>query len=82
MDDGVDAVERPADSAGVAHVTHDELDIRIEVRGPRGRAVHLLDEAVERTDAMPLRKELVGEVRADEAGAARDQDQFSQIASR
>ena len=75
-------MERAADCVGVTDVADDELDIGIEVCGPRRRAVHLLDEAVERTNAMPLRKELVGEVRADEAGTARDQDQFSQIASR
>jgi hypothetical protein len=36
--------------------------------------VYLRSELVERADAVAVREELVGEVRADEAGAAGDED--------
>ena len=81
VDDRVDTPQRLAHDAGVAHVSDDELHVRIEVRRPRVRPVHLLDEAVEGADAVAVRKELVRQVRPDEAGAASDQDQLSQIAS-
>jgi hypothetical protein len=36
--------------------------------------VHLRREVVERADPVAVREQLVGEVRADEAGAAGDED--------
>jgi hypothetical protein len=76
--DRVDAVERPVHRAAVAHVAHHQLDLGIEVLGAApvgGRvAVHLLRERVERPHAMAVSQEQVGEVRADEARAAGDQD--------
>jgi hypothetical protein len=76
--DRVDPVERPVHRAAVAHVAHHQLDLGIEVLGAApvgGRvAVHLLRERVERPHAMAVSQEQVGEVRADEARAAGDQD--------
>src|SRR5262249_11839568 len=46
----------------------------VEVGRPRRVPVHLRVEVVERTHLVSLGKQAVGEVRADEAGPARDQD--------
>lgn len=76
MEDGVDAVERPFDRRRVPHVSDDELDVRGEVRGPPAIAAMNLRcqvQVIERAYAIPVREQLVGQVRADEAGATGDQ---------
>ena len=74
MDDGIDAVERPPHRLRVAHVADLQLDVGREVLRPPGAAVHLRGEVVERAHAVPAREQLVGEMRADEARAAGDED--------
>jgi hypothetical protein len=74
VDDGVDAVERVANRVVVANVAVDELDVLGEVGRSRGVRMHLRIEAVERAHAMAFGKEAIGEMGADEAGAACDQD--------
>ncbi len=78
MDDGVDPVDRAADDVGVAHVAGNQLDVSVQIVGPLGAVVHLLDEAVEHAHAVSGSDELVGEVRADEAGSAGDEDALGQ----
>ena len=71
----VDAVERASDRIRVAHVAAEQLDVGVKIRGPPGiGAVHLRRQIVERADAMSVPQQFVGEMRPDEAGAARDQD--------
>jgi hypothetical protein len=71
---GLDAVERATDGSVVADVADVELDGRSEVVRTISVRVHLAIEVVERPHLVPLGEEPVGEVRADEAGAARDED--------
>ena len=78
MHDRVDAVERAANRIGVAHVADDELDVGGEILGPRHVAVHLRDQRVERAHAIAAREQRVGEMRADEARAARDENVLRQ----
>ena len=74
MDDGVDAVERAPDRVGVADVSDLELDVGREVVRASRALVHLRRQVVECAHAISAREQLVGEVRADEARAARDED--------
>jgi hypothetical protein len=74
MDDGVDAVERTPDRVGIADVSDLELHVRREVVGTRRSFVNLRRHVVEGAHAIAARQELVGEVRADEARAARDEN--------
>ena len=66
----------PVDGAGdgvrVAHVALDELGARVEVVGPL--AVRGLEQRVEHADLVALLQQRVDDVRADEAGAAGDED--------
>jgi hypothetical protein len=71
--DRVDAVERAAEDFGVAYVADDELDLVVQVLGPLRVAVYLLHEAVEGAYRVAGGEELVGQVRADEPGAAGDE---------
>ena len=75
--DGVDALERAPDGLVVADVADLELDRRVEVVRPLPVRVDLRIEVVERPNLVPLREQPVGQVRADEAGAAGDQDRAS-----
>ena len=77
VDDRVGAVERAAHGLGVADVADHELHLRAQVVRPRPALVHLLGEVVERPHAVPAGEQRVGEVRADEARAAGDQDELS-----
>ena len=74
MDDGVDSVECAPHGVGVANVSDLKLDVRREVLGPNDPFVNLRRQVVERADAVSVREQLVGEVRADEARAAGDED--------
>ncbi len=76
----LDAVERLRHGLPVADVAHEQLGLRVEVRGTlRARAVHLRIQVVEHAHAMARRDEGVHEVRADEAGAAGHQDPHAAI---
>ena len=77
VDHRVDALERAADDLGVADVARNELDLGVEVVGPLRVAVHLLDQHVESAHGIPRSQQLVGEVGADEARTAGDQDALS-----
>jgi hypothetical protein len=75
--DGVDADEGLVDGAGVEHVADAQVDLGGEVGGADGvGTVHVRDEGVEDAHAMAAAQELVGQVGADEAGAAGDEDEF------
>jgi hypothetical protein len=75
MDDRVDPGERLPHRVGIAHVADPKLDVGSEISGPRAAAVHLRREIVERAYAVAAREQLVGEVRADEARAAGDENE-------
>ena len=66
----------------VADVADLKLDVRGEILRPAAVAVHLRLERVERPHTVPAREQLVGEMRADEARAARDQDLLRQRRAR
>jgi len=72
--DGVDTVERTPDSFMVADVSDLQLDLAVEVIGPAADGMNLGIEVVEGSDLVPLGQKPVGEVRADEAGAAGDEN--------
>jgi hypothetical protein len=74
VDDRVDAVEGIPHRITVAHVAGLELHLRVEVVRRLAVRVHLRVEVVERAHLVAVGEEPVGEVRADEAGAAGDQD--------
>jgi len=80
MDDGVDAVEPAPDRILVANVAGEELDAAREIR--RRPVVDLRMQRVERANAVAARKQLVGEMRADEAGAAGYEDVLRQLPAR
>ena len=82
MNDRVDAVECAPKRVGVANVTLDELDVAGEIRRASFVAVNLRDQCVERAYAVTAREQLVGEMRADEARAARDEDPIRQLRAR
>src|SRR3954469_15587870 len=79
MKDGIDAVERAAEGRAVAHVAHDEVGVWMKIGRTRGVAVHLRIQNVEHSYAVSARDEVVGEMRADEARAARDQDLHASV---
>ena len=72
--DGVDALERAPDGLVVADVADLELDGRVEVLRSLPVRVDLRIEVVEGPNLVPLREQPVGQMRADEAGTAGDQD--------
>jgi len=74
VDDGVDTVERAPDRLSIADVSDLELDVGREVVRASGAFVNLRRQVVECAHAIPAREQLVGEVRADEARATRDED--------
>jgi hypothetical protein len=74
MDDCVDAVERSTNRVTVTHVSDLELDVEVEVVRPLPIRVDLAVERVERPHVVTVREQPVGEVRADETGAAGDQN--------
>ena len=76
MDDCIHSVESAPDHFGIANVTDDIGRNHISA------LVHLRNETVEHTDALAARAQLVGEVRADEAGAAGYEDVLRQLRAR
>jgi hypothetical protein len=72
--DRVNALERPAHRVAVTDVTGLKLDVAGEVTGTLSVRVDLPVEVVESTHLVALSKQPVGEVRADEPGAAGDQN--------
>ncbi len=74
MVDGVDALQRTPDGLVVADVADLELDGRVEVVRSLPVRVDLRIEVVEGPNLVPLREQPVGQMRADEAGTAGDQD--------
>ena len=66
------AVERAGERVGIAHVALDELGARVEVVGPL--AVRGFEQQVEHPHLVALLEQGVDDVRADEAGAAGDED--------
>jgi hypothetical protein len=78
MHDGLDARERAANGNRISHVAADELDVGGEVLRPPQVAVHLRDQRVEYANAIAAREQGVGEVRADEARATRDENVLRQ----
>ena len=77
VDDGIHAFERAADDLGVADVAGDKPDLGVEVVGSVRVAVHLFDQHVEGAHGVAGSQQLVGEVGADEARTAGDQDALS-----
>jgi hypothetical protein len=72
VDDGVQALERVAERVVVADVAHDEL-------GVHARQVRLVagGQVVEHADPVAARDQAPHQRRADESGAAGDQDAVS-----
>ena len=75
----VTPVERPFDGVGVAHVALDEVGARVEVVGPL--AVRGFEQQVEDPHVVAALEQRVDDVRADEAGAAGDEDHRRRQAS-
>ena len=73
--DHLEAFERTPKYLFVAHVATHELGLGVQVRGPLGVAVYLRHQRVEHADAVAARDERVHEMRADEARAARHQNE-------
>jgi hypothetical protein len=77
--DGVHAIERQSHRGAVSHVPHDQLHVLVQIRRAAPlRAVDLGDQAIEDSNLVPRTKQLVCEVRADEAGATGDEDLLGQ----
>ena len=74
MDDRIHIVQRAANGVAVAHVTGLQLDLRIEVRRASALRMHLRVEVVEDAHVPAVGEKPVGEMRADEPGAAGDQN--------
>src|SRR5262249_57432688 len=74
VDDGVDAVERRPYGVAVAHVAGLQLDGRIKVVRPLAVRMDLRVEVVQRPHLVAVGEQPVSEVRADESGAAGDQN--------
>ena len=71
----VDSGERAANQHRVADVSHEELDLGVEIRGTRpALPVHLRYERIQRAHTRAAREEQISEMGADESGAARDED--------
>src|SRR5258708_5093213 len=66
--------ESTSSSTAAPHVAALQLAGAGEIFGRRAALMPRRDETVQRPPAVPAREELVREGRADEAGAARDQD--------
>jgi hypothetical protein len=64
--------ERALDQIGVANVTFQKLGVRIEVLRT-SIAVNLFDDGVQNSDTMTLLDQCIDNMRADEAGASRNQ---------
>jgi hypothetical protein len=63
MDDGIDSIERAADLIPVAHVTDQNLDLRVEIsRKLTRRAMNLRIEIVENANRVSLTDKLIGDV--------------------
>jgi hypothetical protein len=58
----------------IANVALDVLRFRIGVAGPRAGAMHLRLEVVEDGDRVVARHQCIDQMRADVAGAARDEN--------
>ncbi len=76
MDHGIYALERLAHRLAVPDVSDPQVDIGIQFRRTDPSGVDLLDQAVQRADLVSLVEEGPGDVLADEAGSAGDQDRF------
>jgi hypothetical protein len=76
MDDGSRAVECAPDCVRVADVADVELDVVGEIVGASPVRVDLRRQVVECADVIPVREQLIGEVRADEARTTRDQNEL------
>src|SRR5262249_2809626 len=74
VNDRVDAIEGTPHGVAVAHVAGLQLDSLVEIVRPLARRVNLRIEVVQRAHVVAVGKEPVCEVRADEAGAAGDQN--------
>ena len=72
--DGVDTVECAPDRFMVADISDLQLDLAVEVIGPLAGRMNLGVEVVERSNLVALGQKPVGEMRADEAGAAGDEN--------
>ncbi len=73
--DRVHALERIAHRGRVAHVANDEFDVGLQVVGPAAAvAMHLRRKVVENANAIAVGEKLVCEMRADETGAAGDEN--------
>ena len=77
VEDHVGVAQQRRERVGVTDVAADQSMRRIEIgRSRSGLAVDLRFEVVEERDVVPARGQGIGQVRADEAGAAGDQDAF------
>jgi hypothetical protein len=74
VDDRVDIRQSRPHGVVVPDVAVYELDVVGEVRRPCRVRMHLEVEAVEGADPVTLGEQTIGEMGADEAGAAGDQD--------
>jgi hypothetical protein len=73
MHDRIHALQGASHGVGVADVPNLELHVGGEIVRRRAR-VNLRRQVVERPYAVAAREKLVGEMRADEACTARDED--------
>jgi hypothetical protein len=72
---GVDSAQRALERRAVTDVATDELDFRREVGGrPRERSVDLQGAVIEHPDPVAGRQKMIGNVGADEARTASDQN--------
>jgi hypothetical protein len=75
VEDGVDVVEGGFEGLAVADVADEEFDVFVEVVGAGGvLAVDLRRQIVQSADVVAVGEEFIGEVGADEACAAGDED--------
>ncbi len=73
VDDVVNIAQGLGHSVAIPDVAFQELGCGRDVAGPRA-AVHLFDKAVEDPYAVPLLKEELDNVRADESGSSGNED--------
>jgi hypothetical protein len=73
MYDRIHALERLPHERRIAYVSDEQFDVS-EVLGPLGAPVNLLHERVQDAHLVAALQERVGQVRADESSASRDQD--------
>jgi hypothetical protein len=74
VEHGVDTVERAIDGRAIAHIAHHQLDLRIEVIGPRRSLMDLCHEAVQGAHFASRTQQVIREMRSDKAGATCDQN--------